>query len=387
MRAIVTFAGVELRRFLRDRSNIFFVLIFPLLLVVLIGSQFGGDGSQGRAAVGGADSGLRAELVRALEDDGVDVTLLSPEDVREQLARGRTDVGLLVPDDAARAYTEGEPAQVQVIAGTGANAPATVQHVRVAVQAVAAAEGQVAALVAAGLTEEQARAALADAAGSVTAPQVEVTDVDEVAQEFSGLGQFDLGATTMTLLFVFLTSLTGSATLIQARRHGVVSRALSAPVSTAQVIGGQALGRFVIAGFQGAYIMAGTSLLFGVRWGNIALAVVILALFAAVSAASAMVIGSVMDNDGAASGVGVGAGLILAALGGCMMPLEIFPDTLRTVAHVTPHAWAYEAFAEIQRHDGSFAEILPQLGVLAAMGAALLVLGAWLLRRSLARAL
>jgi ABC-2 type transport system permease protein len=26
-------AGVELRRFLRDRSNIFFVFVFPLLLV------------------------------------------------------------------------------------------------------------------------------------------------------------------------------------------------------------------------------------------------------------------------------------------------------------------------------------------------------------------
>ena len=50
-------------------------------------------------------------------------------------------------------------------------------------------------------------------------------------------------------------------------------------------------------------------------------------------------------------------------------------------------SWAYDALADIQRHEGTLADILPQLGVLAGMAAALLVLGAWLLRRSLNRAL
>jgi ABC-2 type transport system permease protein len=77
----------------------------------------------------------------------------------------------------------------------------------------------------------------------------------------------------------------------------------------------------------------------------------------------------------------------MAALGGCMVPLEIFPDTLRTIAHFTPHAWGYDAFAEIQRHDGTIVDVLPQLGVLAGMAAVLLLLGAWLLRRSFERAI
>ncbi|KAE8765561.1 ABC transporter permease [Georgenia thermotolerans] len=387
MRAAVTVAGVELRRFLRDRSNIFFAFVFPLLLVVLIGSQFGAGAMQGRAAVAGADTPLRGALVAALEDDDVAVTLAAPGDVREQLARGRTDVGILVPDAAAAAYDAGEPAQLEVIGGSQADAQATVQRVRTAVQALTTEQAQVGALVAAGIAADDARAALADAAAAVDAPEVRVTDVDEVAQAFSGLGQFDLGAATMTLLFVFLTSLTGSATLIQARRFGVVSRVLSGPVSTGQLIAGQALGRWVIAFFQGAYVMAGSSLLFSVSWGSIPLSLLLLAVFSVVSAAAGMVIGSVMDNDGAASGIGVGAGLILAALGGCMVPLEVFPDTLRAVSNVTPHAWAYEAFAQIQRHEGTLVDVLPQLGVLAAMAAVLLVLGAWLLRRSLARAL
>jgi ABC-2 type transport system permease protein len=100
-----------------------------------------------------------------------------------------------------------------------------------------------------------------------------------------------------------------------------------------------------------------------------------------------MLIGSLLDNDGAASGVGIGLGLVLAALGGCMLPLELFPAALRTIAHVTPHAWAYDAFAQIQRHDGTLVNILPQLGILLALAAALLALGTWSLRRSMSRAL
>jgi ABC-2 type transport system permease protein len=164
-------------------------------------------------------------------------------------------------------------------------------------------------------------------------------------------------------------------------------RTMSAPLSTRQAITGQALGRLVIAAFQGGYIMVGTALLFDVDWGNIPAAVAVLLTFGLVAAGAAMVIGSVMDNESAAAGIGIGGGLVLAALGGCMVPLEIFPDTLQAVAHVTPHAWAYEAFAEIQRHGGTIVDVLPQLGVLAAMAAVLLLAGAVLLRRSLERAI
>ena len=106
-----------------------------------------------------------------------------------------------------------------------------------------------------------------------------------------------------------------------------------------------------------------------------------------IAAGTALVIGVVMDAEGPASGVAVGAGMILAALGGCMVPLEFFPDTLRTVAHLTPHAWAYQALAEVQRRGGGVGDILPELAVLVAMAVALLAVGALLLRRTLQRAL
>lgn len=387
MRAVTAIAAVELRRFLEDRTNLFFVFVLPMMLVLLIGVQFGGGAAQGRVAIAGEPSALRTALTEALEERDVEVSYAGADDVRQRLARGRVDVGVFVSTRAATAFEERRAAELETVAAAQAGSQVAVQVVRVAVQAVADQRAVERSLVEAGVPQAEVSGLLRTAQGRVRPAEVDVRDVDDVEQDFAGLGQFDLGATTQTILFVFLMSLAGSATLIQARRYGVVSRTLAAPVSPGGVIGGQALGRFAIAVAQGGYIMLTTALLFDVDWGNPLLALLVLAVFAAVAAAAAMVIGSVMDNDGAASGVGVGAGLVLGALGGCMTPLEFFPDTLQTVARVTPHAWAYEAFADIQRHDGTLADIAPEITVLAGMAAALLVVGSWLLRRSLERAL
>ena len=386
MRAVRAIAGVELRRFLRDRSNIFFVFIFPLLLVLVIGVQFGGE-DDGRVSVAGGRSTLRTALVEALEADGVAVTSAGAGTVREQVARGRTDVGVFLTDAATAAYDAGAGLEIEVLTGSQQGAQATTERVRTAAARVVGERGQVAALTAQGISPQRAAAAVTAASGTLTPPRLVVVDVDEVAQEFEGLGRFDQGAMAETLLFVFLVSLAGSATLIQARRLGVLRRTLAAPVSAGQAILGQVMGRFAIAGFQGAYIMVATATLFGVSWGSVWLALVVLAAFSMVAAGAAMLIGSLLDNDGAASSAGVGVGLVLAALGGCMLPLELFPDTLQTVAHLTPHAWAYEALAEVQRHGAGIGDIAPQLAVLAAMAGGLLVLGTRALRRSMTRAM
>jgi ABC-2 type transport system permease protein len=387
MRPLLAIAAVELRRFLRDRSNIFFVFIFPLILVLVIGAQFGGGASAGSVVVVGSEGELRTAVVTALEDDDVTVTFADRDDALEQVARGRTDVALQIADAEAEAFAGGADVTIDVVPSSQAGAPATVQRVQTAVQAVTAEQGQVAALTSAGADQAAAVAALDRASQGFEPPSLAVVDVDEVAQEFSGVGQFDVGAASQLLLFVFLISLAGSSALIQARRYGVIGRTLTAPVSTTEVLAGQALGRFVIALFQGAYIMATTALFFGVSWGNIGLSLLVLAAFAATSAGAAMLVGSLLDNENAAVGVGIGLGLVLAALGGGMLPLELFPDALRGVSLVTPHAWAYEAFAEIQRHDGTLSDILPELAVLLGMAAGLLALGSWALRRSLARAM
>ncbi|MGB3685278.1 MAG: ABC transporter permease [Ornithinimicrobium sp.] len=390
IRVSLAIAAVELRRFLADRSNIFFVFIFPLVLVVVIGASFGGSGPSASVAIAGADSPLRSGIVQQLtQEDAADVSYASEDAIREQVARGRTDAGLVISAEAATAFDEGQDVDLPVLVGSSANSQIASQTLRGAVASANARRDQMAALDGDGRSEAEIEAALDAAEEQLTPATLQVErGVDEISAEFEGLsGRFDQGAASQLLLFVFLASLTGSATLIQGRRYGVVGRVLAAPVTSGQVLVGQALGRFTIAAFQGIYIMIATSLIFAVNWGSWPLALLVLVVFSTVAAGAAMILGSLIDNEGAAAGLGVGLGLILGAIGGCMFPLEFFGDTMRNVAHITPHAWAYDAMADVQRRDASLVDILPELGVLAAMSVVLLVIGAWALRRSTARAM
>ncbi|GAB3038628.1 hypothetical protein GCM10011376_33820 [Nocardioides flavus (ex Wang et al. 2016)] len=387
MRNALTIAGVELRLFLRDRSNLFFVFVFPLLLVLMIGLQFGEGATTGRVAVSGGDSALATGIVRELETDDVRVSRPAWDDALELLARGRLDVAVRVDDAAATAHDDGGPVRLEMVRGSAANAQVVEQDVRSAVDVLRARRGQERALEAYGVVADRVDDALSQAARATSVPVLEVRYVDELSKEFEGLGQFDLGASGQLLLFVFLACLTGSATLIQARRLGVVARVLAGPVSAGQLVAGEMVGRWAIGVFQGGYIMLASSVLFGVGWGSLWLSLLVLVIFSLVAAGTAILLGTLLGTEGAASGAGVGLGLVLAALGGCMVPLEIFPDTMRAISRITPHAWAYEAFADIQRRDGDFLDVLPQLGVLAAMALALAALGGWALRRSLARAM
>jgi ABC-2 type transport system permease protein len=81
--------------------------------------------------------------------------------------------------------------------------------------------------------------------------------------------------------------------------------------------------------------------------------------------------------------MGVFLGLVLAALGGCMVPLEIFPPLMYRIAHLIPHAWAIEALNESIATDAGPAQVASKLWVLAAFGAALLAASTVLLRRTL----
>src|SRR5690606_22111387 len=160
----------------------------------------------------------------------------------------------------------------------------------------------------------------------------------------------------------------------------VSRRMVATPTSLRTIVFGEGMGRWGVGMFQAIYIMVATALIFGIEWGEPLAAVVVVALFAAVAAGAAMLIGATMHNVEPAAGITIMAGLALGALGGSMLPLDLFGSTMRTVAHVTPHAWAIDAFTQMVRHGAGLVDVLPQIGVLAAMAAVLIGLAAWRLR-------
>jgi ABC-2 type transport system permease protein len=97
-----------------------------------------------------------------------------------------------------------------------------------------------------------------------------------------------------------------------------------------------------------------------------------------------MFFGAVLSNEqqaGALTPLSLG----LAALGGCMVPLEVFSPTMQTIAHVTPHAWAVEGFTKLIRTDAGLSDIALQIVVLIGFAVVFLGLAAWRLHRSITR--
>lgn len=390
---LLAIAGVNLRMLLRDRTNLFFVFVFPLALILVLGAAFGGSYEPRIGVVDRGGGTLSARLVdglRGLEHVRIE-RVTTERAVVDGVERGRLQAGVVIPQGYDATLRDGRNATIEFVA----RRDQTAMRLAVAVRSVA--DGQAAVVRAARFAQEQSEGRDGGAgAGSFdeelaaaerissTLPGISVRSVTTGTALFpESLGRFDLGASQELLLFVFLTSLTSSVILITARRLGIAQRMLATPTPVRTILVGEAAGRLAIALVQGVFIMVGSALIFGVNWGNLAASVTLLLVFCLVGSGAAMVTGALFRTEQQAGGIAIFLGLGLGALGGSMVPLEVFSPGMRKVAHLTPHAWANDAFAELVRHGGGIVDIAPQLGVLLGYAAVLFVIGTWSLRRTL----
>jgi ABC-2 type transport system permease protein len=389
MKALVI-ASVSVRRLLRERSNIFFIFMLPMLLILVLGAAFGAEYSPRVGVVTGGSGELARELYEGIAaTEGLVVEEYGDrDDLILAVERGRLEAGVIVPSGYDEQLRSGEDVRVQFVSRTDQNALA----LRNTLESVITRQGSL--LRAAAFAESVDARDFSDGyrvASSIAEKSPGLVIRQEAIGEpfeLDRLGQFELGAYSQLILFIFLTSMTGSAALIQSRQLGVSRRMLSTPTSVGTILGGEALGRFAVALVQGIFIMLGSAVVFGVDWGDPAAAVLIMVVFAFGAASTGMLMGAVFKNDQQAGGLGVILGLGLAALGGSMVPLSImklFAPTLWKVAHVTPHAWGIEAYEEIILRGGGVFDIGLQLGILTAFALVVFALAVWRLRLSLTR--
>lgn len=381
-------ATVNTKRFLREKSNVFFVFVFPLMIVLLIGVAFGGSfGATVGVYVAGGQGQHATALIEELNsvDDLTIETFDSRAALSDAVQRGEIMGGLVIPADYDEAIPGADVITLDFITRPDQSSQLLAETTRGAI-ATQAAEIRAARFVSA-----QGSTGFEDALGLArtiadSGIGVEVTSRtvgDSVFEEFENMGTFDLGAHQELVLFVFLTSMAGSAALIQTRRLGVSRRMMSTSTPVGTILLGETLGRFGVAITQGLYIMAGTLIVFGVSWGDPIGAMALLIMFSLVGASVGILFGAVFSNDQQAGGIGVLIGLGVAALGGAMVPIEVFPATMEAIARATPHAWAIDGYAELVRRGGTLIDVLPHLGVLGAFAAGFMLIGVWRLRRVL----
>lgn len=384
---ILVIASLALRRLLRDRLGLFFILLLPVIITVLIGVAVFGQSFE-KLKVGMLVSGsgpLTATIVDQLsESSSLEVQRFSDrESLETAVRRDAVTAGIIIPSDYDAKVGKGEAVELTFLASPRSGSPQAVraqiasvltqQGVLVKAATFASSEGQ------GSFTQnlERARTLQEEDRSEVTAS----SETIGVSQEDGAYQGFTYPSASNLVLFVFITSVTASAQLIEARRAGISRRMLSTPTSALAIMLGTTLGRFTIALFQGLFIFAMGSLVFGVDFGDPIGAVALIFLFCLVATGIAMLAGAVLRTPEQA-GLGVPFGIGLGMLGGCMWPLEIVGPTMRTIGHGTPHAWAMDGFIALFRGHPASA-ITTELLVLGGFAIGLISLSVLLFRRRL----
>lgn len=386
MRAMAI-TGVSLRRIVRDRTALFFIVVLPVIVIVIVGATVRGFAAIHVGVVDRGAGRAGAELVAELDRAGdLRVTRYpSVAALRTAVGRGQVSAGVIVPAGLGSAEAGGRTVTVPVLAE---EANTTQQAALTAVSTVVEARGA---------AVQAARFATAHAGGTFAAdldraralapgvPRVVVRSVAAQSSESTLPEGFSYSAPTELVLFVFINAVASGAVIIETRRLGMYDRMMEAPLRPGTVVLGETLTYVVMALVQTGLIVVVGAVAFGVSWGNPLAAGVLMVLWALVGAGAGVVSGTLFRTPEQASAIGPTVGIALGMLGGCMWPLSIVSGTLRTVGHLTPHAWAVDAWTALVARGGTLATIAPDLGVLAAFAAVLLTLATVRLRRSLAR--
>jgi ABC-2 type transport system permease protein len=383
-----------MRQIVGDRTTLFFIVVLPVVVIVVIGATFGSAASFQIGVVHptGADGSVTpiAATATAIERrldlaDGVDLKVYeSEDDLRGAVRRQAISLGVLISGDIDALLSTREAAITVVADPTSQGANAALDIVRSAVADV------VSPVDAAGFAAGVSGASLDEAIAATEAVQPFVGAVtvrtSDVGDARSGtLSSFSLTAPQNLVLFVFINALAGGASLVRMRRMGVLRRVLAGPIGSTDIVIGVSAAWMLVSLLQSALIVAVGSIVFGVSWGDPVAATSLVFVFAAVGAGAGLLIGAVGANEDRVSAIGPPVGIVLGALGGCMVPLEVFPDTMRDVAKAVPHYWAMTAWQRLIFDGDRIGSIAADLLVLAAFAIGFLLLAAILLRRSLVR--
>ena len=180
-----------------------------------------------------------------------------------------------------------------------------------------------------------------------------------------------------------------SNTLIRERQQGTLKRLRTMPVGQGALLLGKLAPYFIVNVVQVMLMMAAGVWLVPALGGEalqlhgskVALALVC----AAVSIAAlgyALLISSITRTTEQASLLGGAGNLILAAIGGIMVPKFVMPAAMQQMTNASPMAWGLQGFLDVLLRGGGPAEVLPEAAALLAFGAAALAIAWALLKRA-----
>ncbi len=396
MKKITNIAWKDLKNRFSNPMEIMFFLVLPIIFTYLLSGTIGSDGGTYQLLVVDQDQTVLSDrLVEGLASAGtMEIVSISEEEVEAAAEAEETAAILTIPTGFQEQLYSGEAIDLALEETGDEDAyDAAEQQVFTAVEQMSRV------LLAANVStaEYEKRGAFSDAAareryyeesyaraetafGSL--PQrVEIRTPDEgVVYEREKANSVQASAGQL-ITWVFIPLLATAAVLADERTTGTLQRLFTTPTNKATFLLGTILGQLVAAWVQMALLVIFGIYVLGIDWGNsIAGLVVLLLAFSLAATALGTLLGTLVRSTAQAGGLAPITGMVMALMGGCWYPGELFPDTVKTVNQFLPTTWALQGLNDLGLRRLGLVEILPEAGVLLIFAVVFFALAIWRFR-------
>lgn len=221
---------------------------------------------------------------------------------------------------------------------------------------------------------QQAQAMIDDAPDRVTMTQG--TTVDSI--------QYDPGANSSAgqlITWVFIPLIGISSLFAYERQIGTLRRLLVSPTRRATYLLGTIFGQVLMALVQMLLLIGFGVIVMKLNWAQSPGALALILVTSALAAAAlGTAMGAFVKTAGQANGLSIMVGMIMALLGGCWYPIELFPEFVRTATKVLPTRWAMQGMLNVVvRGQGLQGVLLPSI-VLVGFAIVFFAIGVWRFR-------
>ena len=358
-----------------------FFLVLPIIFTLVIGSSTGpsSDDRVKMLLVDQANNSLSETLISTLDDSSsVKIEIQSLEDASSALDEKKVSALLIIPENFTQENLLNQKAELELrqlpnntdalIAQQAVQAVLSrvSSVVDIANESVARAESlpgfkfesEVARQDYFDSSLKEAQTLMAESPNRIK--EVKGNTKDSI--EFDPRSNASAGQ-LVTWVFIPLIGLSG--TFAYERQKGILRRLLTTPTSKGLYLASTIIGQVLTALVQMILLVLFGIFVMKLNWGHAPLALAVILISSALAAAAmGTMMGAFVKTEGQASGLSVMFGMVMALMGGCWYPLELFPQTVQQIVKVLPTTWAMQGLLDIVLRGQGLAAILPEAGVL-----------------------
>lgn len=360
----------------RDRKALLTLIFMPILLIGILGAAFGNMmGEEVTSSIKKFKIGVvnldEADLGSALEEEVfmnglpelISAESMTEQQLEDQLKQQAISTGVIIPRDFSDHIILGEDSEIEIISLPSASIQSSIVE-NVVLQFTQTAYVNIVAMQVAGPSN------MGNDIPAMADISTDFDLVEEVAvkQDQKPVGSFQYYAAGMGVMFLLMTVITGVSAMIEEKEQDVYERLLVSKLSNHHYLFGKFIGLLFMSSIQFLIIILGTRYLYGVQWGESMAGVAVVGFSFVFSVCGlGVLLGSLVKTEKTFNVAGMLGTQIMAAVGGSMVPLYIFPDWLNSVVKILPNALALQTLLELMS-GSNVSEVIMEAGILIAIG-------------------